>query len=76
MRTTLAALALTLLTVGPAMALEYRTPVAKQLFTCAATGLSRVALQAAPEPCCEGRLRCAQFLATGGVLKSMRDPRT
>jgi len=35
-----------------------------------------VVLQATPEPCCEGRLKCAQFLSTGGVLKSMRDPRT
>ena len=76
MRTTLAVFAMTLISVGSAMAVEYRTPVAKQLFTCASAGLSRVALQGAPEPCCEGRLKCAQFLSTGGVLKAMRDPRT
>jgi len=76
MRTMLAAAAMTLVSVGSAMAVEYRTPVTKQLFTCATAGLSRVVLQAVPEPCCEGRLKCAQFLSTGGVLKSMRDPRT
>jgi len=76
MRIMLAAAAMTLVSVGSAMAVEYRTPVTKQLFTCATAGLSRVVLQVAPEPCCEGRLKCAQFLSTGGVLKSMRDPRT
>lgn len=76
MRMTLAALAMILISVGSAVAVEYRTPAAKQLFTCANAGLSRVVLPVAPEPCCEGRLRCAQFLATGGVLKAMRDPRT
>ena len=76
MRTALAAIVLTLCCVGSTMAVEYRTPVAKQLYTCAAAGLSRVAIQVAPESCCDGRLRCAQFLSTGGVLKPMRDPRT
>jgi len=76
MRTTLAALAMALCSVGSTMAVEYRTPAAKQLYTCAAAGLSRVAIQVAPEPCCEGRLRCAQFLSTGGVLKPVPDPRT
>jgi len=76
MRTMLAAFAMALISIGSACAVEYRTPVTKQLFTCAATGLSRVAIRVAPEPCCEGRLKCAQFLSTGGVLKTMRDPRT
>lgn len=76
MRTILAALALALLPLSSTMAVEYRTPTAKQLFTCTTTGLSRVAVQVTSEPCCEGRLKCAQFLSTGGVLKSLRDPRT
>ncbi len=76
MRTTLAALAVTLCSAGSVMAVEYRTPATKQLYTCAAAGLSRVAVAAMPEPCCYGRLRCAQFLSKGGVLKPMLDPRT
>lgn len=76
MRMIPAVILLSLVPVGLAMAVEYRTPVTKQLFTCAAEGVSRVAIAAAPEPCCEGRLRCAEFLSTGGVLRPVRDPRT
>ena len=76
MRMVLAALALGMTLIGPASAVEYRTPATKQLFTCAAQGLTRVAARAAPGRCCEGSLRCAQFLATDGVLKTARDPRT
>ena len=75
MRTVLAALAMGVFLVGSGSAVEYRTPAAKQLFTCAAEGRMRVSAPS-PEPCCEGRLRCAQFLATGGVLRATRDPRT
>ncbi len=76
MRMTLVALAVALCSAGSATAVEYRTPAAKQLFTCAAAGLSRVAMQVEPEPCCDGRLKCAQFLSTGGVLRPIPDPRT
>lgn len=62
--------------VGPTLAVEYRTPVTKQLYTCASEGWSRVAMPVTPEPCCEGRLKCAEFLSTGSVLRSLRDPRT
>lgn len=75
MRTVLAALAMGVILVGSASAVEYRTPATKQLFTCAAVGWTRVSMRAS-EPCCDGRLKCAQFLATGGVLKATRDPRT
>ncbi len=75
MRMVWAALAMGVILVGSASAVEYRTPAAKQLFTCTAGGWMRIAAQL-PEPCCEGRLRCAQFLATGGVLRALRDPRT
>ena len=76
MRMVWTALAMGVILVGSASAVEYRTPAAKQLFTCAASGWTRIAMRNMPEPCCEGRLRCAQFLATGGVLKTTRDPRT
>lgn len=76
MRTTFAALTLLLILAGPSAAVEYRTPAAQQLYTCAADGLSRVAARTVQAPCCDGRLKCAQFLATGGVLKASRDPRT
>lgn len=59
---------------GPAHAVELRAPIAKQLFTCA-QGVTRIST-AQPAPCCEGQLRCAQFLSTQGVLKPQRDPRT
>ncbi len=75
MRMVWAALAMGVILVGSASAVEYRTPAAKQLFTCTAEGWMRVSARL-PEPCCEGRLRCAQFLATGGVLRAVRDPRT
>lgn len=76
MRMVLAALALGVTLIGSASAVEYRTPATKQLFTCAARGLTRVSAPTAPERCCEGSLKCAQFLATGGVLRPARDPRT
>ncbi len=57
-----------------ASALEIRTPAARQVYTCE-SGLSRVATAGAA-PCCEGRLRCAQFLSTTSVLRPRRDPRT
>lgn len=75
MRTVLAVLAVVLVPVGSALAVEYRTPVTKQLFTCAGGSMSRVALRTSPARCCDGRLRCAEFLSTTGVLKPVRDPR-
>ncbi len=76
MKVVLAALALGVTLIGSASAVEYRTPATKQLFTCAAQGLTRVSARVVPERCCDGSLKCAQFLATGGVLKAVRDPRT
>lgn len=73
MRTILVALGL-LTAATAAQAVELRTPVTKQLYTCA-QGMSRVSATAAA-PCCDGQLKCAQFLSTTGVLKPMRDPRT
>ena len=61
---------------GPAAAVEYRTPAAKQLFTCGTSGVSRVATREAWAPCCDGQLKCAEFLATTGMTRLMRDPRT
>ena len=76
MRMVLAALALGMTLIGSASAVEYRTPATKQLFTCAARGLTRVSAPVAPERCCEGSLKCALFLAPGGGRKPARDPRT
>ena len=63
-----------------AHAVEYRTPVTKQMYTCSAAGVSRVAATSAPPaataPCCDGPLKCAEYLSTTGILKPQRDPRT
>lgn len=81
MKTALTTLAMTtsaiiLCMTGAAAAVEYRTPVTKQLFTCATSGLTRVAASSPPAACCEGQLKCAQFLSTTGVLQPWRHPRT
>ena len=75
MKTMLAALVLAA-AAGAAGAVEYRVPVTKQLFTCAGGGVSRVAIPEGAAPCCEGQLKCAQYLATTGALRVVRDPRT
>ena len=67
---------LMLLPSASAMAMEYRVPVAKQLFTCVTNGVSRVATQTSLQPCCTRELKCAQFLSTTSVLRPIRDPRT
>ena len=76
MRTLLAAATLALLLGSPAGAVEFQTPVTKQLYTCTKPGLSRVAMTTDPAPCCDGQLKCAQFLSTTGVLHTSRNPRT
>jgi hypothetical protein len=80
MKTVLATAALTFVSAfmaaAPASAIEFRTPVARQLYTCAGPGLSRVALQTEPAPCCEGQLKCPQFLSTQGIINNRRVPRT
>ncbi len=59
-----------------ASAIDFQTPVTKHLYTCASPGVSRVALTADPAACCEGQLKCAQFLSTQGLILSRRQPRT
>ena len=76
MKTILAAAALTMTACLPAGAVEFQTPVTKQLYTCAKPGLSRVAMTTDPAPCCDGQLRCAQFLSTTGMLQTRRTSRT
>ena len=78
MKIALVTSALTLVLAFSAHAMELRTPVGKQLFTCATSGVSRVAaiVDAMPAPCCEGQLKCAQFLSTTGIVKPRLDPRT
>ena len=59
-----------------AIAMEYRVPVTKQLFTCAANGVLHVTTQTLLQPCCTEELKCAQFLSTAAVLRPVRNPRT
>ncbi len=75
MKTVLAA-AILMASCLPAGAVEFQTQITKQLFTCAKPGLQRVAVTSEPAPCCDGQLRCAQFLSTTGVLRNARIPRT
>lgn len=77
------ALLLSLSIGSTARALEFRTPVAKQLFACESKNLTRVAYGAdrtaslaQPGACCQTQPRCAQFLATRSVHKPQLDPRT
>jgi hypothetical protein len=80
MKTVLAALIMSVLSLGSATAVEYRTPVTKQLFTCAAHSVLRISTGSVAlpgfAPCCDGQLKCAQFLSTTGIHKMLRDPRT
>ena len=76
MKTVLASASLALLLGSPAIAVEFQSPVTKQLYTCAKPGLSRIAMTTHPAPCCDGQLKCAQFLSTTGILHTSRDPRT
>ena len=45
-------------------------------YTCQMSGLSHVALQEAPAPCCTGRFACPQLLSNTGLVKPRRDNRT
>lgn len=76
MKMILAAAAMMAASCLPAGAVELQTPSTKQLYTCAKPGLSRVAMTSDPAPCCDGQLRCAQFLATTGLLQTRRFGRT
>ncbi len=76
MKQVLAVAAVLLASCLPAGAVEFQTPITKQLYTCAKPGLQRVVMMAEPAPCCEGQLRCAQFLSTAGILQNRRIPRT
>ena len=76
MRTVLAVAAALMVFCLPAGAVEFQTQITKQLFTCAKPGLQRVAMASETAPCCDGQLRCAQFLSTTGVLRNRQIPRT
>ena len=60
----------------PAGALELAPPAARQLYTCAQGGLSKVAATEQPAPCCTGLLGCPQLLANTGLVKPKRANRT
>ena len=76
MRTVVAVAAALIVSCLPAGAVEFQTQITKQLFTCAKPGMQRIAMTSETAPCCDGQLRCAQFLSTTGVLRNHRIPRT
>ena len=76
MRLVLAAAAALIVSCLPAGAVEFQAQITKQLFTCAKPGLQRVVMTSETAPCCDGQLRCAQFLSTTGILRNNRIPRT
>lgn len=57
-------------------AVEFQAQITKQLFTCAKPGMQRVVMTSEAVSCCDGQLRCAQFLSTTGILRNNRIPRT
>ncbi len=61
---------------GSAFAAPAARTDARQLYTCAGTGLSRVALAPTPHSCCDGLLGCPQLLSNTGLVKPRRDSRT
>ena len=61
--------------IYPVAAVELRGTPSAQLYTCAGSSLSRVALRE-PAPCCVGMLGCPQMLANVGLIKPKRDNRT
>lgn len=77
MKNSLLVLAMVALTPFAASALELKTSAATpSLFACEGTALSRVALRQDPAPCCQGRMRCAQLLATTGMIRAQSRRRT
>ncbi len=60
----------------PSSAREIQSPVARQVYTCEAGGLSRVAMRPSPAPCCDGMLGCPQLLGNTGLVKPRRANRT
>lgn len=70
MKTSLLTLVATLGLAASAHAAEIRIPVGKQLFTCAAPGVARISTAVEPvAPCCDGKLKCAEYLSTTSVVK-------
>ena len=51
-------------------------PRLQELYTCAGSALSRVALRPTPHPCCTGLLGCPQLLATTELVRPKRGGRT
>ncbi len=76
MKFVLAVAAILMVSCLPAGAVEFQIQITKQLFTCAKPGVQRIAMTFETAPCCDGQLRCAQFLSTTGILRNSRIPRT
>jgi hypothetical protein len=76
MKTALITATFLTLSLGPLAAAPAHRVETRQLYTCASSNLSRVALKAEPTSCCEGMLGCPQLLANTGLVKPKRDTRT
>ena len=76
MKTALIIATLLALTAVDASAFEVPTPVSRQLYTCAQSHLSRVALKMEAEACCVGMLGCPQLLGNTGFTRPKPANRT
>ena len=75
--------AMVILGAASGHAMEFRTSAHAGLYTCAKGLLSRVSTRAEtsalldpPAPCCDGKLRCPQFLSTTTIVKAPHASRT
>ncbi|MDQ2764761.1 MAG: hypothetical protein M3Y22_15190 [Pseudomonadota bacterium] len=58
-------------------AMQLRAPANAELYTCAKGPLSRVStFPERPAQCCDGKLRCPQFLSTTTIVKAQHAFRT
>ena len=66
-----------MIAAGSLSTAQAASPALGQSCIAAGQGYSQVvATVAAPEDCCRGQLRCAQFLSTTRVVKPAHDQRT
>ena len=76
MKSILTAAALIMLSALPASAFQTRASGTPALYTCSGKVMSRVSITAKVVPCCEGQLKCPQYLSTELLVKPRLVPRT
>ena len=76
MKTALVTATLLALSLGAAVAAPSDATSPRALYTCAAHGLSRVALHEGAAACCTGAFACPQLLSNTGLVKPRHDNRT